>query len=193
MRDGSPGIRPALHRFPVKSFLSDPTSYQTQGEFLLPEDGPHVIESAQMKRWVLITLALGALIIGYRQLPSTSKGWFGTDDTISATGTPVNRELMLHVVRERAQLQAVEVVDVFSPVAGRLNKVQLKAGDKVAKGQTLATVRSDELLQRVEKISAALEAAKADLRQKESRLAEAEKVLDRAHELHSRDLIPGEI
>jgi RND family efflux transporter MFP subunit len=144
-----------------------------------------------MKRWVLITLALGALIIGYRQLRSTTKGWFGTDDTISATGTPVNRELMPPVVRERGRLQAVEVVDVFSPVAGHLNKVQFKAGDKVVKGQTLATVRSDELLQRVEKIAAALEAAKADLRQKESRLAEAEKVLDRAHELHSRDLIPG--
>ena len=144
-----------------------------------------------MKRWVLITLALGALIIGYRQLPSTTKGWFGTDDTISATGTPVNRELMPPVVRERGQLQAIDVVDVFSPVAGHLNKVQFKAGDKVVKGQTLATVRSDELLQRVEKIAAALEAAKADLRQKESRLAEAEKVLDRAHELHSRDLIPG--
>jgi RND family efflux transporter MFP subunit len=144
-----------------------------------------------MKRRVLITLALGALIIGYRQLPSTTKGWFGTDNTISATGTPVKRELMPHVVRERGQLQAVEVVDVFSPVAGHLNKVQFKAGDKVVKGQTLATVRSDELLQRVEKIAAALEAAKADLRQKESRLAEAEKVLERAHELHSRDLIPG--
>ena len=144
-----------------------------------------------MKRWVLITLALGALIIGYRQLPSTTKGWFGTDDTISATGTPVNRESTPPVVRERGQLQAVEVVDVFSPVAGHLNKVQFKAGDKVVKGQTLVTVRSDELLQRVEKIAAALEAAKADLRQKESRLAEAEKVLDRAHELHSRDLIPG--
>ena len=144
-----------------------------------------------MKRWVLISLALGALIIGYRQLPSTTKGRFGTGDTISATGTPVNRESIPPVVRERGQLQAVEVVDVFSPVAGHLNKVQFKAGDKVVKGQTLATVRSDELLQRVEKIAAALEAAKADRRQKESRLAEAEKVLHRAHELHSRDLIPG--
>ena len=72
---------------------------------------------------------------------------------------------------------------------GNLSKVQLKVGDKVAKGQILATVRSGELLQRVEKITAALEAATADLRQKESRLADAEKALKRAHELHSRDLI----
>ena len=107
------------------------------------------------------------------------------------TAAPVNKALIPHVVRGRGQLQAVEVVDVVSPVAGQLSKVQLKAGDKVAKGQTLATVRSGELLQRAEKIAAALEAATADLRQKESRLAEAEKALERANELHSRDLIAG--
>jgi HlyD family secretion protein len=149
-----------------------------------------------MKRWVLIALALGALIVVYCQLPSTIRGkvvgWFVTDDTISLTGVPVNKELIPHVVRERGQLQAVEVVDVFSPVAGQLSKVQLKAGDKVFKGQILATVRSHELLQRLEKIAAALEAATADLRQKEGRLAEAEKALGRAHELRSRDLIPGQ-
>ncbi len=146
-----------------------------------------------MKRWLLITLALGALIIGYRQ-PIMEKflGWFVTHDAIRVTAAPVNKALIPHVVRGRGQLQAVEVVDVFSPVAGQLSKVQLKAGDKVAKGQTLATVRSRELLQRVEKIAVALEAATADLRQKESRLAEAEKALGRAHELRSRDLIPGQ-
>jgi membrane fusion protein, macrolide-specific efflux system len=150
-----------------------------------------------MKRWLLITLAVGALIIiGYRQLPSAMMkkvvGWFITDDTIAVTDAQVNRELLPHIVHGRGQLQTVEVVDVFSPVAGQLSKVQLKVGDKVAKGQTLATVRSRELLQRVEKIAAALEAATADLRQKEGRLAEAEKALGRAHELHSRDLIPGQ-
>jgi RND family efflux transporter MFP subunit len=118
-------------------------------------------------------------------------GWFVTHDAIRVMAAPVNKASIPHVVRGRGQLQAVEVVDVVSPVAGQLSKVKLKVGDKVAKGQTLATVRSGELLQRVEKITAALEAATADLRQKESRLADAEKALERAHELHSRDLIPA--
>ena len=145
-----------------------------------------------MKQWLLIILAMGALIIGYRQLIMEKfLGWFVTHDAIRVMAAPVNKASIPHVVRGRGQLQAVEVVDVVSPVAGQLSKVKLKVGDKVAKGQTLATVRSGELLQRVEKIAAAIEAAKADLRQKESRLAEAEKVLKRAQELHSRDLIPG--
>jgi RND family efflux transporter MFP subunit len=144
-----------------------------------------------MRQWLLIILAMGALIIGYRQLIMEQfLGWFVTHDAIRVTAAPVNKALIAHVVRGRGQLQAVEVVDVVSPVAGQLSKVQLKVGDKVAKGQTLATVRSGELLQRVEKISAALEAAKAEFRQKETQLAEAEKVLKRAGELRDRDLIP---
>jgi HlyD family secretion protein len=145
-----------------------------------------------MKQWLLIILAIGALIIGYRQLIMEKFfGWFVTHDAIRVTAAPVNKALIPHVVRGRGQLQAVEVVDVVSPVAGQLSKVQFKAGDKVSKGQILATVRSHELVQRVEKIAAALEAATADLRQKESQLAEAEKALERANEFHSRDLIAG--
>jgi RND family efflux transporter MFP subunit len=145
-----------------------------------------------MKQWLLIILAMGALIIGYRQ-PIMEKflGGFVTHDAIRVTAAPVNKALIPHVVRGRGQLQAVEVVDVVSPVAGQLSKVQLKAGDKVSKGQILATVRSHELLRRMEKIAAALEAATADLRQKESRLAEAEKALERTRELRKRDLISG--
>ncbi len=144
-----------------------------------------------MKQWLVIILAMGALIISYRQL-ITDKflRWFVTHEAVPVAA-PVKKDLVSHVVRGRGKLQAVEVVDVVSPVAGQLSKSRLKAGDRVAKGQILATVRPHELLQRVQKITAALEAAKAELRQNDSRLGEAEKALERAHELHSRDLIPG--
>src|SRR5262245_14822782 len=129
-----------------------------------------------MKRWTLITLAVGALMIAYRQLPSNTKGklvgWFGADNTISVT-VPGNRESVPHLVRARGQLQAVEVVNVFSPFSGQLSKIQLKAGDRVSKGQILATVRPNELVQRLQEIEAALETAREGLRRKESRLAEA--------------------
>lgn len=148
-----------------------------------------------MKRCTLITLAVGALVIGYNQLPFTTKGklvgWFGGDDSISVTRAPVKRELVPHLVRGRGQLQAVEVVNLFSPVAGQLSKIQLKVGDRVSKGQILATVRSHELEQRLQKVAVALGTAKENLWRKESHLAEAEKALERARELYSRDLIPG--
>jgi HlyD family secretion protein len=145
-----------------------------------------------MKQWLVIILAVGALIIGYRQLIMEKfLGWLVTHEAVRVAAAPVKKDLVSHVVRGRGRLQAVEVVDVVSPVAGQLSKIQLKVGDRVSKGQILVTVRSHGLLQRVQNISAALEAAKADLRQRDSRLAEAEKALERAHELYSRDLIPG--
>jgi RND family efflux transporter MFP subunit len=146
-----------------------------------------------MKQWLVIIVVMGgALVIGYRQLITREfLSWLGTHDAIMVTGAPVNKALLPHVVRGRGQLHAIEVVDLVSPVAGQLSKVQVKVGDRVAQAQILATVRSHELLQRMQKITAALETARADLRQKDSRLAETQKALERAHELHSRDLIPA--
>ena len=150
---------------------------------LLLSNGSHVTKPPQMKQWLVIIVVVAAMIIGYR--------WLGTHDVIPVTVAPVNKVLLPHIVRGRGQLQEIEVVDVVSPVAGQLSKVQLKVGDTVTQGQILATVRSNELLARAQKIAAALETAKTDLRQKDSRLTEAEKALERAHELHTRDLIPA--
>src|SRR5262245_40847273 len=145
-----------------------------------------------MKQWLVVIVVMGALIIGYRQLiRSEFLGWLATHDAIPVTAVPVNKTLLPHIVRGGGELQAIEVVDVVSPVSGQLSKVQLKIGDRVAQGQILATVRSHELLQRLQKVAAALETAKEDLRRKESHLAEAEKALERAQELYNRDLIPG--
>ncbi len=132
-------------------------------------------------------------MIGTTKLPPAIMkkvvGWFVTDGAGPVTGAPVNREIMPHVVRGRGQLEAVGVVDVFSPVAGQLTGVRFKAGDRFSKGEILALVRSDELLQREEKVAAAFDAAKADLRQKENQLGVAEKALERAREYHNRELI----
>jgi len=145
-----------------------------------------------MKQWPVILVVIGALIIGYRQLVREEfLGWLATHDAIPVAAAPVNKALLPHIVRGGGQLQAIEVVDIVSPVAGQLSEVRLKVSDRVSKGQILATVRSHELEQRLQKVAAALETAKEDLRRKEGHLAEAEKALERAQELYNRDLIPG--
>src|SRR5262249_60546079 len=122
-----------------------------------------------MKRWTLITIAVGALMIAYSQLPSTTRGKLvgrlGADNTMSVT-VPGNRESVPRVVRGRGHLQAVEGVSVFAPFTGQLSKIQLKVGDRVTKGQILVTVRSHELLQRLQKNAAALKTSNEDVRSK---------------------------
>jgi HlyD family secretion protein len=152
-----------------------------------------VPKSLQVKRWALIGLALAAIIIGFYYMTSFTgekiTGEFVADQGMPVAASPADGKLAHRTVRGRGELQAMETVDLVSTFAGKLTKLQVKAGDRVPRGQTLATVRSAELQQRAEKTSAALAAAKADLEQSEIQLAEAEKSWERMRELRYRELI----
>jgi RND family efflux transporter MFP subunit len=152
--------------------------------------------SQRTKRiWLLLTVVLVGAVIGYRQLPSwireETASWFAADDVNPAKVVQAKRETPPPIVRKSGKLQPVSEVDVASRVPGRVIEIRPKVGDRVTKGQVLAIIRSDELLQRKKNIEAALDAAKAALWQKESQLAAAEKELETVRELLKRDLIAG--
>jgi RND family efflux transporter MFP subunit len=150
-----------------------------------------------MKRqsWLFLGLSLAAVAIGYRQLPSDTRrqmtGWFLREAAIAVRVVPVKKTAIPAVVQGAGKLQVMKEVDVVSAIAGRVSDIRSQVGESVREGQILATVRSPELLKRLERAEAALEASEADLRQKESQLAAAEKDLERARELRNRDLIAG--
>jgi RND family efflux transporter MFP subunit len=145
--------------------------------------------------WLVLALVLGGAVIGYHELPSRIReetaSWFAAEDVNPAKVVQTKRETPLPVVLGRGKLQPVSEVDVASRAPGRIIEIRPKVGDRVTKGQVLAIIRSDELLQRKKNIEAALDAAKAVLWQKEGQLAAAEKELERAQELLKRDLIAG--
>jgi membrane fusion protein (multidrug efflux system) len=153
--------------------------------------------SQRTKRiWLLLALVLGGGAIGYGELPSRisekTASWLAADDVNPANKVvKVRKESTPAVLRGSGKLQPVSEVDVASRVPGRVIEVRPRVGDRVTKGQVLAIIRSDELLQRKKSVEVILEAAKADLVQKEGQLAAAEKELERAQELLKRDLIAG--
>jgi HlyD family secretion protein len=146
-----------------------------------------------MKRylWLLLFFALGGVVIGYRQLSTriTDGSWFAADDVSVATVVQAKRKTPLSVVLGSGKLQPVSEVDVVPRVPGRIIEIRPKVGDRVTQGQLLAISRSDELLERKKSVEAILEAARADLAQKEIQLAVAEKELERTRELLEKDLI----
>jgi RND family efflux transporter MFP subunit len=149
-----------------------------------------------MKRYVGLLIALTlALVIGYRHLPPAMKASIvnrvASDAQIPVKAMQVERKSTPQVVHWTGTLEIVKSANVVSRIAGQISEVRSKAGDVVSGGQVLATVRSIELLQRLEKTSAALEAAKMDLQEKEAQLATAEKEFTQALSLHNRDLIAG--
>jgi len=137
--------------------------------------------------WFLFGLALLALMNHHRHQPSAMK----TSVADRFANEEVERKAVPHVVHGSGELQAVTAVNVVSRIAGQISEVRSKAGDIVTGGQVLATVRSSELLQRLAKTSAVLEAAKLDLQEKEAQLITAERELEKALLLRNRDLIAG--
>jgi HlyD family secretion protein len=81
-------------------------------------------------------------------------------------------------------------VEAVAKVSGRLDDVFVRLGDGVAKGQKLAKVEDRELLEQIKQAEASYEVAQATIRQREADLRLAQTNLDRAKNLHDRQLIP---
>jgi HlyD family secretion protein len=82
--------------------------------------------------------------------------------TVTVTEGPITVK-----VSENGTLEPVTQVDVKSRVAGRVQRILVKEGDRVAIGQILAIVDPTEVARQVAGIEAQLASAKAGLRQAE--------------------------
>lgn len=80
-------------------------------------------------------------------------------------------------------------VDTTPKINGRLQSVTVKMGDRVARGQPLARIEDSEISEQVKQATAALEVAKATVRQREADLRFANTNLDRTRNLADRQLI----
>jgi RND family efflux transporter MFP subunit len=81
-------------------------------------------------------------------------------------------------------------VETVPKVAGRLESVSVRLGDRVRKGQTLAKIEDHELLEQMRQAQASFEVAAATIRQREADLNLAKSNLDRSRNLLDRQLIP---
>jgi RND family efflux transporter MFP subunit len=149
-----------------------------------------------MKRylWLVIVIAVTILFLGQRQvLPwvASLSGWFSMSQAMPVQVVQVKRGGIDALVRESAELESGQDVDVSSVMPGVVTEVRFKVGDRVQAGQVVATIRATGLRQGVEQTEANLKAAEASLKEKEDRLSDALKQLERARDYRARDLISG--
>lgn len=83
-----------------------------------------------------------------------------------------------------------QTVAVVPKVAGRLEEVYVKLGDRVARGQRLGKIEDREIREQVKQSEAAFEVGRASIRQREADLKFAETSLVRSKELFDRQLLP---
>jgi membrane fusion protein, multidrug efflux system len=87
-------------------------------------------------------------------------------------------------------LIADATVSVVPRAAGRLQEIDVRLGDKVARGQRIAKIEDFELIQQVKQAEAAHEVALATIRQRDADLKLAETNAERSRNLFQRQLLP---
>ncbi len=74
--------------------------------------------------------------------------------------------------------------------AGRLESITVKLGDRVTRGQRIAKIEDQELLEQVKQAEAAFQVASATIRQREADLELAKTNVERSRNLFQRQLLP---
>src|SRR5580765_1177848 len=97
----------------------------------------------------------------------------------------VNRELAVV-----GNLVGDQTVSVVPKTAGRLQEITVKLGDRVSRGQRIAKIEDQEILEQVKQAEAAFEVAKATIRQREADLELAKTNVERSRSLFQRQLLP---
>jgi RND family efflux transporter MFP subunit len=81
-------------------------------------------------------------------------------------------------------------VEATPKVSGRLESVNVRLGDRVARGQRLAKIEDREILEQVKQAEASNQVGAATIRQREADLKLAEGNLERTRGLFERQLVP---
>ncbi len=81
-------------------------------------------------------------------------------------------------------------VETVPKVSGRLEAVSVRMGDRVSRGQRLATIEDSELLEQIKQAKASFDVTSATIRQREADLRLAQTNLERTRSLFERELIP---
>ena len=104
-------------------------------------------------------------------------------------GTPTKGDIsaQLNIV---GNLIGAATVEVVSRTAGRLVSVNVKLGDRVARGQLLAKIEDQEINEQVKQAEASHQVAEATIRQREADLKFAVINLERSQSLFQRQLLP---
>jgi RND family efflux transporter MFP subunit len=100
------------------------------------------------------------------------------------------RASMAERVSVVGNLIGAATVQAVPKVNGRLESVDVKLGDPVRRGQTIAKVEDREIQEQVRQAEASFEVSRATIRQREADLKLAQTNLDRNRSLLERQLLP---
>jgi HlyD family secretion protein len=102
----------------------------------------------------------------------------------------VKRADMASAITVVGNLIGAATVEAVPKVAGRLESVSVRLGDRVNRGQTIAKIEDREIQEQVKQAQASYDVSAATIRQREADLKLALTNLERSRNLYERQLIP---
>src|SRR3990172_4332357 len=101
---------------------------------------------------------------------------------------PVVRQEVVDYIMVVGNLIGEATVDVVPRVAGRIDGIPVKLGDRVAKGQLVAKIEDREIREQINQAQATLEVNKANVLQRENEVQVQQLALDRTKTSFERGL-----
>jgi RND family efflux transporter MFP subunit len=150
-----------------------------------------------MKKPALILLVVAVAAIGVGIGVSAKRGSRNAPPMPSLMDMPVTVEVVTvgrgpirESVRYYGSVEAYESVTILPKVTGILETIAFDVGDRVSKGDLIATIDDAEFLQRLEQAKANLKLAEARLERSRINLASAEREFARSEALVTEGLVP---
>ena len=120
-------------------------------------------------------------------------GRAGNRTAMTVDTATVSRQEVLDSITVVGNLIGEATVDVVSRVAGRLDSVPVKLGDRVTRGQVVAKIEDREIREQINQAIATLDVNKANVLQRENDLQVQQNALDRARASFERGLVAKQV
>ncbi len=126
---------------------------------------------------LLIPIGAGLLLSGCGQATSEANANQGGGGPPPVSVAPVTKRVVQEFDEFTGRLEAIDTVDIRARVAGTLDKVHFREGQKVKKGEVLFTIDPRPFAMEAAKVEAQIAAARTQWGLAKSELARAEKLL----------------
>jgi len=135
--------------------------------------------------FVLAVLLIAASGAGYYYFTAGAK-------TLGYVTAEATRAPLVVTVSATGTLQPENQVDVGAEISGRVDRVNVDYNDRVAKGQVLALINTDQIRAQLAQAQAALGAAQASVTTSEATVSETKERRDRALALFGRGIVSAQ-
>ena len=135
-----------------------------------------------MRKWMIgaalvVVAGVGYAVFGGSKDEAAQAGTAGTPNNAFAQPpmtvelAKVSRASMQAYVEVVGSLVGAQTVDIVPRAQGRLQAIGVRIGDSVTRGQVLAKVEDQELLEQLRQADASFEVSRATIRQREADLS----------------------